>query len=94
MWRQPRERDGDDNQRNENPAAGRIFPMADSETAAPGKRVSDCPGEGQNDYACARRIGKERCAIAPTPNDERKKRQCAADCESKVLNGVIQKSQK
>jgi hypothetical protein len=94
MWRQPRERDGDDNQGNENPAAGWIFPLPDSETAAPRKGVSDCTGKGQNDYACTRRVGKKRCPIAPTPNDERKKRRCAADCESEILNGVIQKSQK
>ena len=63
---------------------------ADSEAAATGKGVSDCTGQGQNDYAGARRIGKESCPIAPTPNRERKKRQRAADCESEVLNGGIQ----
>ena len=35
--RQPRERDGDNNQRNENPATTGIFAPADSETAASGK---------------------------------------------------------
>jgi len=90
MWRQPGERDGDDNQRNENPATGGIFAPADSETAASGKGVSDCASQGQNDYACTRRIGKESCPIAPTPNREREKRQCAADSKSEVLKGVIQ----
>src|SRR5256886_11230279 len=51
-----------------------IFAPADSEAAATGKGVSDCTGQGQNDYAGARRIGKESCPIAPTPNRERKKR--------------------
>ncbi len=88
MRRQPREHDRNDNQRNENPAAGGIFAVADSEPAAPRKRVSDPAGKSQNDYACARRIGKERCPIAPTPNNERKKWQRAADCESEILNGV------
>jgi len=53
---QPREHDGDDNQRDEEPAAGRIFSPADSKTAASGKGVSDCTNQGQNDYACTRRI--------------------------------------
>ena len=88
MRRQPGERDGDDNYRDENPAAGGIFPLPDSETAASGKGVSDRAGKGQNDYAGARRIGKERCPIAPAPNDERKQRQCAADYESEILNRV------
>jgi len=88
---EPRERDGEDNQRNENPAAGGIFAPADSETAAPGKGVSDCAGQGQNNEADARRIGKEGCPIAPTPNDEREKRQRPANSKSKILNGVIQK---
>jgi len=87
---QPRERDGDDNQRNENPAAGGIFPPADSDTAAAGKGVSDRAGQRENDEADARRIGKESCPIAPAPNGERKKRQRAADSKSEVLNGVIQ----
>ena len=91
MWRQPGERDGDDNQRNENPATGGIFAPADSETAASGKGVSDCASQGQNDCACTRRIGKESCPIAPTPNREREKRQRAADSKSEVLKGVIQK---
>lgn len=91
MRRQPRERDGDDNQRNENPAAGGIFAPADSETAASGKGVSDCAGQGQNDETCARRIGKESCPIAPAPNRERENRQCADDCKREVLNGLIQK---
>src|SRR6266568_3474856 len=50
MRRQPRERDGDDDQWNENPAAGGIFPLADSETTASGKGVSDCAGQSENDY--------------------------------------------
>src|SRR5438309_4932965 len=91
MRRQPRELDGNDNQRIENPAAGRIFAPADSETAASRKGVSDCAGQGQNDYAGARGIGKESCPIAPTPNDERKERQCNTDSKSEVLNGRIQK---
>src|SRR6266487_981129 len=90
MRRQPGERDGDDNQRNENPAARGIFAPADSETAASGKGISDCASQGQNDYACTRRIGKESCPIAPTPNDECEKRQRAADSKSEVLNGAIQ----
>jgi len=90
MRRQPREHDRDDNHRNENPATGGIFPPAHSETAAPGKGVSDCAGQCQNDYACTCRIGKERCPIAPPPNDEREKRQCAADPKREVLNDVIQ----
>src|SRR5205823_8558674 len=88
---EPRELDGEDNQRNENPAADGIFAPADSETAAPGKGVSDCAGQGQNNEADARRIGKEGCSIAPTPNDERQKRQRPANSKSKILNGVIQK---
>ena len=64
---------------------------ADSETAAPGKGVSDCAGQGENDEAAARRIGKESCPIAPAPNREREKRQCADDCKREVLNGGIQK---
>jgi len=90
MRRQPGEHDGDDNQRNENPAAGRIFAPANSETAASGKGVSDCAGQGQNDHTGARRIGKESCPITPTPNREREKRQRAADSKSEVLNGGIQ----
>src|SRR5438874_13052103 len=89
--RQPGERDGDNNQRNENPAAGGIFAPADSETAASGKGVSDCAGQGQNNEADARWISKEGCPIAPTPNDEREKRQRPANSKSKILNGVIQK---
>src|SRR5206468_8106268 len=88
---EPCERDGEDNQRNENPAAGGIFSPANSETAASGKAVSDCAGQGQHDYACTRRIRKERCPIAPTPNNQRQKQQCSADCKSEVLNDVIQK---
>ena len=88
---QPSKRDGDDNQRNENPTAGGIFAPADSETAATGKGVSDRAGQGQNDYARARWIGKESCPIAPAQNREREKRQCADDCKREVLNGVIQK---
>ena len=56
MRRQPREHDGDENQRNENPAAGRIFAPADSETTASGKGIGDCTGRSQNNYACARGI--------------------------------------
>ena len=88
---QPGKRDGHDNQRNENPAAGDIFALANSKTAAARKAESDCTGQGQNDYACTRRIGKESCPIAPTPNDQRKKRQRTADSKSEILNGVIQK---
>src|SRR5438067_6339066 len=88
---EPREGDGENNQRNENPAAGGIFAPADSETAASGKGVSDCAGQGQNNEADARRIGKEGCPIAPTPNDEGKKRQRPANSKSKILNDVIQK---
>jgi len=91
MRRQPGEHNGDNNQRNENPAAGGIFAPADSETAAAGKGVSDCTGQGENDYAGACRIGKKSCPIAPAPNDERKKRQRAADSKSEVLDGGIQK---
>src|SRR6266480_4289953 len=87
---EPCERDGEDNQRNENPAAGGIFASADSETAASGKGVSDCAGQRKNDEADARRIGKESCPIAPTPNRERKKRQRAADSKRDVLDSVIQ----
>ncbi len=88
---EPCERDGEDNQRNENPAAGGIFAPADSETAASRKGVSDCAGQSQNDDTGARRVGKEGCPIAPTPNDEGKKRQRPANSKSKILNGVIQK---
>ena len=35
-------------------------------------------------------MGKERCPIAPPPNDEREKRQRAADPKREVLNDVIQ----
>ena len=88
---EPCERDGEDNQRNENPAAGGIFAPADSETAASGKGVNDCAGQGQNNEADARRTSKEGCPIAPTPNDEREKRQRPANSKSKILDGVIQK---
>ena len=91
MWRQPREHDRDDNQRNENPAAGGIFPPADSETAASGKGVSDCAGQRENDEADARRIGKESCPIAPAPNGERENRQGAADSKNEIFNDLIQK---
>jgi hypothetical protein len=87
---QPGEHERDDNQRNENPTAGGIFAPADSETAASGKGVSDCASQRENDEADARRIGKESCPIAPTPNGERKKRQGAADSKSEVLDRVIQ----
>src|SRR5947207_9591907 len=90
MRRQPREHDRDDNHRNENPATGGIFPPAHSETAAPGKGVSDCAGQCQNEYACACWIGKECCEIPPPPNDEREKWQHAADCKCEVLDDVIQ----
>src|SRR6266480_7012460 len=83
---QPGEHDGDDNQRNENPAARGIFAPADSETAAAGKGVSGCAGQGQNDYPCTRGIGKESCPIAPAPNRERNKRQRATDSKSEVLD--------
>jgi hypothetical protein len=92
MWWQPSERDGDNNYWNENPAARGIFALADSNAATPREAVTDRTRQGQNHYTSARRIGKERSPIAPTPNDERKKRQCAADSKSEVLNGVIQKS--
>jgi hypothetical protein len=88
---QPGERDCDDNQGNENPTAGRIFAPADSQAAASGKGVSDRAGQGQNDKADTRRIGKESCPIAPTPNREREKRQRAADSKREVLKCVIQK---
>ena len=91
MWWEPRERDGEGNQRDEDPAAGGIFPPADSEAAASGKGVSDCAGQDQNNEADARRISKEGCPIAPTPNHEREKRQRPANSKSKILNGVIQK---
>ena len=91
MRRQPRERDGDNNQRNENPAARRIFASADSDTAASGKAVSSCTGQGENDEADTRRISKESCPVTPTPNDEGKERQRAADSKSEILNGLIQK---
>src|SRR5207249_12034264 len=55
---EPCERDGEDNQRNENPAAGGIFAPADSETAASGKGLSDCAGHDQNYAADARRTSK------------------------------------
>ena len=90
MRRQPGERDGDDNQRNENPAAGGIFAPADSETAASGKGVSGCASHRENDEADTGRIGKESCPIAPAPNRKREKRQRAADSKSEVLKGVIQ----
>ena len=90
MRRQPREHDCDDNQRNENPATGGIFPPAHSETAAPGKGVSDCAGQRQNDCAGTCRIGKESCPIPPAPNREREKRQRAADSKREILNDVIQ----
>ena len=41
--RQPRERDGDNNQRNENPATTGIFAPADSETAASEKGEAIAP---------------------------------------------------
>src|SRR4029077_11554402 len=88
---QPGERDCDNNQGNENPAAGRIFAPADSQAAASRKGVGDCAGHAQNDEADTRRIGKESCPIAPAPNREREKRQHAADSKRKVLKGVIQK---
>ncbi len=91
MRRQPREHDGDDNQRNENPATGGIFASPNSETAASGKAVSDCASQHENDEADGRRVGKESCPIAPTPNDEREKRQRTADSKSEILNGMIQK---
>src|SRR6059058_1642822 len=59
MRREPRERDGDNNQRNENPTTAGIFAPADSETAASGKGVGGCAGQGENDQADTRRIGKE-----------------------------------
>src|SRR5438477_5544592 len=90
MRRQPGECEGDNNQRNENPTAGGIFAPADSETAASGKGVSDCASHRENDEADAGRIEKESCPIAPAPNREREKRQCAADPKSEVLKGVIQ----
>lgn len=86
---QPGEHDRDDNHRNENPAAGGIFSLANSQAAAPGKGVSDRAGQCQNDYTCTRRIGKERCPIPPPPNDEREKRQHAADSKREVLDDVI-----
>src|SRR6266550_4451981 len=89
MRRQPGEHDRDDNHRNENPATGGIFPPARFETAAPGKGVSDCASQCQNDHASSCRIGKECCPIPPPPNDERKKRQGAADSKREVLNDVI-----
>jgi len=88
---QPRERDSHDNQRNKNPAAAGIFSPADSDTAASGKAVSSCAGQGENNQTDARRIGKESCPIAPTPNDQGKERQGAADSKSKILNGLSQK---
>ena len=88
---QPRERDGDDNQRNENPATAGIFAPADSETAASGKGVGDCAGQGENNETDTRRIGKESCPVAPTPNDQRKEGQRAADSKSEILNDLIQK---
>ncbi len=93
MRRQPRERDGDDNQRNENPATGGIFAPADSQTAASGKGVSDCASQAQNDDANSRRMGKESRPIAPAPNDERKKGQGATDSKSEVLYGRAQRSE-
>src|SRR5438876_639053 len=88
---QPREHDGDDNQRDEEPAAGRIFSPADSKTAASGKGVSDCTAQGQNDYACTRRIRKESSPIAPAQDRQREKRQRTADCKSKVFKSGIQR---
>ena len=88
---QPGERDGDDNQRNENPTADGIFALANSKTAASRKAESDCTGQREDDEADTRRMGKESCPIAPTPNDECEKRQRAAEAKSEVLNNVIQK---
>ena len=90
MRRQPREHDRDDNQGNENPATGGIFPPALSQTAAPGKGVSDGAGQCQNNHTWTRRIGKERCPIPPPPNDECEKRQRPADSKREVLNGGFQ----
>src|SRR5437773_11598245 len=61
---EPCERDGEDNQRNENPAAGVIFAPAASETAASGTGVSDCARQGQNNEADGRRLGKEAGPMA------------------------------
>ena len=84
MWRQPGERDGDDNQRNENPSARDIFALADANTAAPRKAESGCAGQREDDEADARRMCEERGPIAPTPNEEREKRQRAAESKSEV----------
>ena len=91
MRREPRERDGDNNQRNENPTTAGIFAPADSETAASGKGVGGCAGQGENDQADTRRIGKESCPIAPTPNDQSKERQGTADSKNEIFNDLIQK---
>ena len=50
-----------------------------------------CAGQGENDQADTRRIGKESCPIAPTPNDEGKERQGAADSKNEIFNDLIQK---
>jgi hypothetical protein len=42
MWRQPAERDGDDNYRDKNPAAGAIFCPANYKAAASREAVSNC----------------------------------------------------
>jgi len=67
MRRQPCEHDGDDNQRNENPATGRIFAPADSESAASGKGVGDCTSQGQNDYALYAPDLKRKFSNRPSP---------------------------
>src|SRR5437868_13438628 len=87
---QPCEHDRDDHQGNENPATGGIFPPALSQTAAPGKCVSDCAGQCQNDHARTRRMGKECCPIPPPPNGEREKRERAGDSKRQVLDGAFQ----
>ena len=91
MRRQPCEDDGDDDQRNENPATARIFAPARSQTAASGKGVTGCAGQGENDDADPCRVSKKSRPITPTPDDEREKRQCSADSKSEVLYGLIQR---
>src|SRR5213596_107595 len=85
---QPGKGNGDGNQRNENPTAGGIFALAHSKTAASRKAKGDCTGQREYYETNARRMGKESCPIAPTPDDECEKRQRTAEAKSKILNDV------
>lgn len=89
MRRQPGEGDGENNERDKDPTAGRIFTTAGPDAAASSETVGDRAGERENDNAGPRKMRKESDKIAPAPDHKSKDGNRPGDSEREVLNDLV-----